>query len=205
MMDFLIIGITLGLSAGLSPGPLLTLVISETLQNGINAGVKVALAPVITDLPIVLLTLYLLSRLSHLETVLGVISIAGGALVLQMAVQNLRIKPFTPGIEEKKSRSLLKGIWVNALSPHPYLFWLSVGAPLVTKASQVSTITAVLFIFSFYGLLVGSKIAVSLLVGKSRDFLAGRIYLYIMRALGVILCILAFFLFQEGFKLLGLF
>ena len=47
MIDFLTIGAALGLSAGLAPGPLLTLVISETLQHGVKSGVKVALAPVI--------------------------------------------------------------------------------------------------------------------------------------------------------------
>jgi hypothetical protein len=51
MIHFLTIGIILGLSAGFAPGPLLTLVISETLQHNINSGVKVALAPIITDLP----------------------------------------------------------------------------------------------------------------------------------------------------------
>lgn len=60
MIDFLTIGAALGLSAGLAPGPLLTLVISETLQHGVKSGVKVALAPVITDLPITLLTFFTL-------------------------------------------------------------------------------------------------------------------------------------------------
>jgi len=56
MLNFLTIGTLLGLSAGLAPGPLLTLVISETLQHDIKSGVKVALAPFITDLPIIILT-----------------------------------------------------------------------------------------------------------------------------------------------------
>lgn len=50
MMYFLSVGAVLGLSSGLSPGPLLALVISETLRHGVKAGVKVALAPIITDL-----------------------------------------------------------------------------------------------------------------------------------------------------------
>jgi threonine/homoserine/homoserine lactone efflux protein len=42
-----------GLSAGLSPGPLMTLVIAETLKRGIPAGIRIAVAPLITDLPII--------------------------------------------------------------------------------------------------------------------------------------------------------
>jgi threonine/homoserine/homoserine lactone efflux protein len=77
MIDFLIAGIILGLSAGVAPGPLLTLVISETIQHNIKAGVKVALAPLVTDLPIVLLTFFIISKLSSFNLILGIISLCG--------------------------------------------------------------------------------------------------------------------------------
>ena len=57
-MEFLFIGLLLGLSSGISPGPLLTLVIAETLRYGLGAGIRVAITPFITDLPIILLTLW---------------------------------------------------------------------------------------------------------------------------------------------------
>ncbi len=71
MIPILIIGTVLGLSAGFAPGPLLTLVISETLQSEIRSGVKVALAPIITDVPIIVLTLFILSKLSNFHNILG--------------------------------------------------------------------------------------------------------------------------------------
>lgn len=60
MTRFLLTGVLLGLSSGLAPGPLLALVASETLRHGVRAGVRVALAPLITDLPIILTTILLL-------------------------------------------------------------------------------------------------------------------------------------------------
>ena len=57
MMFFITAGAALGLSAGFSPGPLLTLVLTETLHHGVKAGIRVALAPMITDAPIIVLTL----------------------------------------------------------------------------------------------------------------------------------------------------
>ncbi len=203
MIEFLTIGITLGLSAGLAPGPLLTLVISETLKHDIKAGIKVALAPIITDSPIALLTLFIFTSLSqHLE-ILGVISIAGGFLILQMAIQNLRVKGVKAEIKEKETDSMLKGILVNFLSPHPYLFWISVGSPIVTRAAETGLAAAFGFVACLYGLLVGSKIAVAVLVGKSRELLSGRIYIYIMRFLGLVLIVLAIMLFREGIGLLS--
>jgi hypothetical protein len=67
-----------------------------------------------------------------------------------------------------------------------------------------SLIAAFAFIVSFWGLLVGSKILLAIMVGKSKSFLVGNAYLYTMRLLGLVLCVLAFVLFRDGLKLLGL-
>ena len=52
LMGFLASATLLGLSAGLSPGPLLTLVISETLRSSARGGIKVALITTATGLAI---------------------------------------------------------------------------------------------------------------------------------------------------------
>jgi threonine/homoserine/homoserine lactone efflux protein len=203
MVNFLTMGSILGLSAGFAPGPLLTLVISETLQHDIKSGVKVALAPMITDLPIVMLTLFILVKLSGFHKVLGIISCMGGVFVLYLGWQSMVTKGVELDLQGTRSRSLAKGIIVNTLNPHPYLFWFGVGGPTVTKAMNLGMVAPLAFIGSFYVLLVGSKIVIALLVGKSRSFLIGKGYIYTMRLLGVALCALAIFLFRDGFKLLG--
>lgn len=197
-IHFLTLGTVLGLSAGLAPGPLLTLVVSETLRHGIRSGIKVALAPTITDAPIVLLTLVVLSKLSDFHRILGGISLVGGAFVLLMAYDTFRAKGVEIDGKTTAPRSLAKGILANVLSPHPYLFWLGVGAPIVAKAMTLNLGAPLAFIVSFYVSLVGSKILVATLVGKSRSFLKGPIYLFTMRALGLALGILALALFYDG-------
>jgi threonine/homoserine/homoserine lactone efflux protein len=204
MINFLIIGAVLGLSAGFAPGPLLTLVISETLQHDIKSGVKVALAPIITDLPIIILTLFILAKLSNFHNILGIISLTGGFFILFMGYESIRTKGVELNLQETKPQSLIKGILANALNPHPYLFWFSVGAPTMTKAMSQNIIAPLAFISSFYALLVGSKILLAILVGKSKSFLGGNVYIYTMRFLGLILCVLAFALFRDGLKLLGI-
>jgi threonine/homoserine/homoserine lactone efflux protein len=203
MINFLTIGTILGLSAGFAPGPLLTLVIFETLQHGVKSGVKVALAPIITDLPIVILTLFILAKLSNFHSVLGIISLIGGFVILFMGYESIRTKKVELNLQEARPKSLAKGILVNTLNPHPYIFWLSVGAPILTKAMNQSIIATLVFIVSFWGLLVGSKIILAIMVGKSKSFLVGNAYIYTMRFLGIVLCVLAFVLFRDGLKLLG--
>jgi len=202
MVNFLAMGSILGLSAGFAPGPLLTLVISETLQHDIRAGVKVAIAPMITDLPIIMLTLFILVKLSGFHRVLGIISCMGGLFVLYLGWQSIVTKGVELNLQGTRPRSLAKGIIVNTLNPHPYLFWFGVGGPTVIKAMNLGMLAPLAFIGSFYVLLVGSKILIAVLVGKSRSFLVGNGYIYTMRLLGVALCALAIILFRDGFRLL---
>lgn len=202
MTHFLVIGTVLGLSAGFAPGPLLTLVISETLQRDIKSGVKVAVAPIITDIPIIVLTLFVLSKLSNFHNILGIISLIGGCLVLFMGYENIRTRKVDLNSQEGTSKSFSKGVLVNALNPQPYLFWFSVGAPITVKAMSVNTSAPVAFLFSFYFFLVGAKVVLAIVVGKYKSLLKGKIYIYTLRFLGILLCLLAIILFNDGFQLL---
>lgn len=204
MTEFAAIGIVLGLSAGFAPGPLLALVVSETLRHDIRAGVKVALSPFFTDLPIVVLTLVVLSQLADFHNILGFISILGGCVILYMGYESMNPQHDEAELSGAEPKSLAKGILANALSPHPYLFWFSVGAPIMTRAMDRSSISAAAFIAGFYVCLIGSKILLAILVGKSKSFLRGKVYLFVMRLLGAALCMLALLLFRDGLKLLGI-
>jgi threonine/homoserine/homoserine lactone efflux protein len=136
--------------------------------------------------------------------VLGIISIIGGAFVCYIAYETFTTTHFSVNEQAPAPQSLLRGAMVNALSPHPYLFWFSVGAPTMVKAMQDSGLPAALaFVLGFYLLLIGSKVAVAVLVGKSRSWLMGPAYAWVMRGLGVLLLVFALLLFREGLHLLG--
>jgi hypothetical protein len=81
---------------------------------------------------------------------------------------------------------------------------MTVGTPFILKAHKESLVPALAFIFSFYLLLVGSKVFLAILTGKSRRFLSGRGYLYAMRVLAALLALFALFLFRDGLVLLGI-
>ena len=133
MIAFLLSGILLGLSSGLSPGPLLTLVVSETLRHGARAGIGVALAPLLTDLPIILAAVLLLRPLTDQTVPLALINLGGGLYLAWLGIQGVRFR----GAELEPSDpagSLRRGVIANFLNPSPYLFWLAVGAPTVLAA-----------------------------------------------------------------------
>lgn len=203
MIPFLTAGIVLGLSAGFSPGPLLTLVIAQTLRHGVREGAKVALAPLVTDLPIILLCTFVLTRLANFKPVLGAVSLVGGVFVLYLAWEGVRTVSLDTDLPVAAPQSLGKGALVNALSPYPYLFWLTVGAPTILKGWGTGPAAAGAFVAGFLGSLVGAKVIVAVAAGRSRQLLRGRAYGYLMRLLGVLLLAFAALLLKDGLALLG--
>jgi threonine/homoserine/homoserine lactone efflux protein len=203
MIEFLSAGMLLGLAAGFAPGPLLVLVISETLKHNIKAGIKVSIAPLITDVPIILISLLILNRLAHFKPILGCISIFGGLFILYLAYESLKTRGVEFNLSSIGSNSFRKGVITNALNPHPYIFYMPVGAPIIFKGINQNFLSALSFVGIFLLFLVGSKVVLAMVVERSRAFLKGRVYVWTMRTLGVLLLFFSIVLFRDGFGLLG--
>ncbi len=200
MLMALASGVLLGFSAGLAPGPMLALVLAQTLRHGSREGCKIALTPLVTDPPIILLTLAVATKLAEVRSLLGIVSIAGAVFVLYLAWESFRPVLHQTGAGAERPRSMLKGIVTNLLNPHPWLFWLTVGAAILAKTVAQGWAVAAAFLFGFYLLLVGSKVTVALLAGRSRNLLAGLGYRVAMRVLGILLALFAVLLIREGLK-----
>ncbi|NUT54155.1 MAG: LysE family transporter [Saccharothrix sp.] len=87
-MDALGLGLTLGLAASLSPGPLLVLVVTSALRWGPRSGVLTAAAPLLSDAVVVAVTLLLLDRLP--ARALGVLGVVGAVFVVWTGVRDAR-------------------------------------------------------------------------------------------------------------------
>ncbi|MDH7486301.1 MAG: LysE family translocator [Anaerolineae bacterium] len=202
-MHYLFLGLTLGLSAGITPGPLLTLVITAALRRGLTGGLLVALAPFVTDAPIIALSLLLLDRLP--PWALTAVTAAGGLLVVYLGVDALRAarRRELPGQIEGNSigrSELWQGALVNALNPHPYLFWATVGGPTLLAGWREGTAYAAAFLLGFYALLVGSKVIVAWLVARQSRALSPRVYRLALNLLGVAMIALGLLLVRQAWS-----
>jgi threonine/homoserine/homoserine lactone efflux protein len=202
VIEFLFSGILLGLAQGLSPGPLIALIFSETLKYGKKEGIKIAVSPLITDSLIVLLTLAILASFAQYSLFIGVISLFGACYLIYLGVENLRVKTDRLEVNVEKKDALRRGIIANLLSPHPYLFWLSIGSPTILESTRIHISATVLFIAGFYVTLIGSKTAVALIVDKSKSILKSKYYVYVIRALGILLIVFALTLVTESLRLI---
>jgi len=201
MLYYFSYGISLGIAAGVSPGPVLALVISETLNHGLKAGMKVALALLITDIPIILLSLLAMFYFQKNNLILGILSVSGGVFLAFLARDNFRMSEFNR-VNSKGNDSFRKGLIANLLNPAPYVFWLTIGTPILVRSYEGSMVDPVIFMLAFYVCLVGSKVLVAFLVNESRNFLKSGIYRWINYLLGLVLLLIAGKFVYDGYNYL---
>jgi threonine/homoserine/homoserine lactone efflux protein len=164
---FLVNGISLGLSAISVPGPLTAYIATVALNRGWRRALWIVISPFITDPPIILLTLLVLSQIQAvLPTALRVIQFAGGLLLWWIAWGawrqlrqggNLTVNdaPAAATTDEYTPRRVVQtGVMMNFISPGPYLFWSTVNGPLLLEALSLSVLHGVAFLVGFYGVLL---------------------------------------------------
>ncbi len=196
LFSYLIQGVVLGVSAGISPGPLTSLTISQTIKHNKKEGIKVALTPLITDAPIVLASIFLLSKAASTELFIGLISLIGSFFLIYLGIDCFSSNDLNIDSKNQIPKSILKGVLTNALSPNPYLFWLAIGAPIFHRSSNIES--ALIFILSFYISIVFSKVTLALLISKSPRTLVDKYYKTIMQFLGLSLILFAILFFKES-------
>jgi len=197
-------GLLLGAPSGLAPGPMLLLIISETLRHGKRAGVKVACIPLLTDAPIVLASGLLFTQITNMNILLGGISIIGSIFLLNLGIKSL-LAANSEFLDYTPRPLLLKEIMIaNLTNPNPYLFWFTVGAPIMVRSFQHNLSKGLSFLVSFYLGLVGIKLILAIAAGKSRDFLQGFLYRSTMQLLSLMLICFAIYLMLDGIASLRL-
>lgn len=170
LLTFFLQGAALGLSAAASPGPFQTYLISESLSGGWRRGAPVAFAPLITDLPIILFSLFILNQLP--PGFLRLISLAGGLFVFYLAWGLGKSWRETSGKDEFEpaaaGSSLRRGVMANFLSPGPYLYWGLISGPILLAALQQSALAGASFLVGFYGIFIACLLGLALLFSQAR-------------------------------------
>jgi threonine/homoserine/homoserine lactone efflux protein len=145
-----------------------------TLARGWRYGMLIALVPLLTDAPIILLMLFLLDALP--PDLARLLPIIGGIFLLWLAWgawQQYRHPPTLQAdpLEEARLslRTVLNGMLVNFLNPAPYVFWGAVGGTALREGFAQSAWHGVAFLSGFYGTFVAIMIAFVLIFDRLRQ------------------------------------
>ncbi|NJN44499.1 MAG: LysE family translocator [Anaerolineae bacterium] len=156
MLFYLLQGLTLGFTAGVSPGPLQAYFLSQTIKVGWKSTLPAAFAPLLSDAPIIFLVLAVLTQTP--DWFRRGLQIVGGGFILYLAwgaYQTFR----NPSLEEDGksavgNQSLREATIMNLLNPHPYIFWGSILGPILIESWRESPPNGMGFILGFYASMI---------------------------------------------------
>ncbi len=164
MWIYLIQGIGFGFAAASQPGPFQTYLISQSLMRGWQRTLPSALAPLVSDGPIILLCVLVLSQVP--DWLQRVLYIAGGLFILYLAYGAFRSwRDFDVNAAQPESTvdGLPKAVLMSILSPSPYLFWTLVTGPILVAGWREMPMNGVGFLAGFYIAMLSTLAAIILI------------------------------------------
>jgi threonine/homoserine/homoserine lactone efflux protein len=202
MWFYLLQGVGFGLAAASQPGPLQTYLVSQSVTRGWKRTLPAALAPLISDGPIIAVCLLILSQIpAWLERFLY---LAGGLFVLYLAYgafkswRNFEMQ--TLPAESTGRQNILKAALTIALSPGPYIYWTLVTGPILIKGWRETPVNGIGFLAGFYLMMIGSLAGIIIVFGLASQ--SGPKFSRVMLGISA-LALLGFGLYQLWMGVMG--
>jgi len=171
MWLYILQGIGFGFAAAAQPGPFQTYIISQSLVKGWKKTLPAALAPLISDGPIIVLCLFVLSQVP--DWLQRFLYIAGGMFVLYLAYGAYKTwRTFNTNVpvnETGTGQSIWQAVMMNVLNPNPYIYWSLVTGPILIRGWRETPIHGVGFLAGFYITLISGLGAIILVFGVARE------------------------------------
>ena len=168
MFLYLLQGLGYGGAAAAQPGPFQAYLLSQTLKNGLRSTLVAALAPLMSDGPIVLLVLLVLTQMP--DWFVAALRFGGGFFLLYLAYKAFRsaremvVTAVSQPITEKR-QSIREAALMNMLSPNAYIFWSTIAGPIFLEGWRQAPTHGLAFMIGFYGALIGGFMSFVVLFG----------------------------------------
>jgi threonine/homoserine/homoserine lactone efflux protein len=206
MLSLALQGIGLGFTAGSSFGPLQTFLINTTLAQGWRRSALMVFSPLIADIPVVIIMVFVLNGLP--DVVVRLLQVGGGLFLWHIAYgtwmqiragKGLQVEDDSP-MQGSRLDNLRRAVAVNLLSPGPYIFWGTVNGPLLKEGLSYSLFHALAFMLGFYVTFLGIMTLIMLVFNSARR-LDPRVIRAMLIASVAILAIFGLKLIADGLGL----
>jgi threonine/homoserine/homoserine lactone efflux protein len=171
MINYFVFSISYAFVCVVQPGPFQAFLLIQSLTNGWRKTVPLVFAPLISDLPVIVLVLLVLTNIP--QEVLWILQCAGGVFLLYLALnlyKSWRTFDQRDKIEIAPHKTLFKAVIVNLLNPGPYLGWSLVMGPMLIKGWIEKPVYGIVLLIGFYSSMIICSIIMVVLFG-----LAGNI------------------------------
>lgn len=170
MIQYLLFGITYSLACVVQPGPFQAFLFSQSIRNGWRRTAPLAFAPILSDIPVILLVVLVLTHVP--DALLKALQIIGGGFLLYLADKAyLNWRDFHEQTAEEGSsrKGFFSAVLVNLLNPNPYLGWSLVMGPWLLKGWAVHPLNGIVLLLGFYGsMILYSVLMIALFAGAAK-------------------------------------
>lgn len=189
-----------GLSGAVMPGPLLTVNISAALKKGFWAGPIVVLGHALAELGVLFAVYFGLTKLASEPRVFYWIAVVGGVCLILMGgmmfIDLIRRKvrlEFIDRTRRSQRMIVLLAVLASISSPYWILWWLTVGALLISQSLVYGLFGLIVF---YVGHILSDLVwysTVSFLIGKGKRYFSDLIYQLLIGACGIFLILLGIY------------
>jgi threonine/homoserine/homoserine lactone efflux protein len=163
-------GIAFGFAAAITPGPLSMYLISQAVSHGWRRTLPAAFAPLISDGPIAILVLTVLSQVP--PALVKYLQLAGGVFLLYLAFgawktwRDFNSESNSPA--PPNPNHFLKAAMINWLNPNPYLGWSIYLGPAIIRGWRLSPSDGIALLLGFYTTIIVTMIGIVVLFAAAR-------------------------------------
>ena len=190
MLQTYLLGLVIGLTGALVPGPTLVATINTSVTGGWKTGGRVSAGHALVEAVIFAAIILGLSPVTAVSDYSGLIGAIGGTALVVFGI--LTIRGAGSGVPEGGSGSVvanpyLAGAVTSVSNPYFWLWWFSVGSALVLAAAQQAFLFALAFLAGHWSADFGWYTIVSASVHQGRRVLDERRYAWVLRGCGIFL------------------
>jgi threonine/homoserine/homoserine lactone efflux protein len=171
MVSYILQGLILGFAAAVQPGPLQAYLVLQSLKNGWRRTIVFALVPLMSDLPIIGLVVFVLTVVPSAWVV--ALQLIGGVFLLYLAFGALRtawnISDQSGAAIGSHNTSLFQAVLINLVNPNPYLFWSTVAGPILLTGWKESPAYGIGMLAAFYLTMILINAGIIVIVSFARQ------------------------------------
>jgi len=200
------------LSGALMPGPLMTVIIKESLQQGWRTGFLISAGHGLAEVTLLALFGLGLNRLLRLQWVPVAIGIVGGLVLLYMGVEICRsVLKGAPALDFNQPQAgvsqpvgafrlspVKSGLIATVANPYWVLWWFTIGILYVTQALHAGILGLGLFYTGHFLADLSWCMIVAIAAATGKRFLSPIAYQGILVVCGVFLVALAAYFIYQG-------
>jgi threonine/homoserine/homoserine lactone efflux protein len=185
---FLLITVIVSLSGVLAPGPVFTITVAKGHEDK-NAGALIAAGHGIIEIPLMILIYLGFSAYLTKDVVFRAIGVVGGALLVYMGIDLIKIRGEIEYREKDVAYgALLGGIIATGANPYFILWWATVGLTLISRAATYGFVGFVIFSIVHWLCDLIWDWFVSFSVYTSKRFWTKKVHSLVFGLCGVLLC-----------------